>query len=244
LHPGRRHRARKRGVSFAAGALLASWLASPVAAQVAGSIALQNDYRVRGYTISGDKPVAIFGLSYDHPSGLYVNGSAIGALDHANDPVLLGAIGNIGYARRIGPRISIDAGYARTQYAHYVAAAHGYAHYDEIYAGISAGGLSAHIYVSPDYYRHDVSTIYGELDGAVKPIGEWRLTGHVGVLGYLAQPDYLSLHTQYDWRIGIARPIRRFDLHLSLTGGGPGGDYYRNRRHGKTALVGGISWSF
>lgn len=219
-------------------------LAFPVSAQIAGNISLQNDYRVRGYTISGDEPAAILGLSYDDPSGFYINGSAIGALDHHHDPVLLGAIGNIGYARRVGQRISIDAGYARTQYTHYVGTTHGDAHYDEIYAGIAAGGLSAHVYVSPDYYRHDVSSIYGELDGAVKPVGKWRLTGHIGVLGYLAQPEYLSLRTQYDWRIGIARPIRHVDLHLALTGGGPGGDYYRNRRHSKTALIGGISWFF
>lgn len=224
--------------------LIAGGLASAASAQLAGSISVQNDYRVRGYTISGDKPAAILGLSYDHSTGLYANGSVIGALDHDNDPVVLGAIGNIGYARRIGTRISIDAGYARTQYTHYVAAAHGNAHYDEIYAGISAGGLSAHVYVSPDYYRHDVSTIYGELDGAVKPVGEWRLTGHIGVLGYLAEPRYLSLGTQYDWRVGVARPIGHFDLHLSLTGGGPGSDYYRDHRHSKTALVGGISWFF
>jgi uncharacterized protein (TIGR02001 family) len=216
----------------------------PAAAQIVGSLAVQNDYRVRGYTISGNKPAAIFGLSYDHPSGLYLNGSTIGALDHDNDPALLGAIGNIGYATRIGPGISIDAGYTRTQYTHYVGATHGNAHYDEIYAGISAHGLSAHVYVSPDYYRRDVSTIYGELDGAMKPIGEWRLTGHIGVLGYLTQPQYLSFHAQYDWRIGIARPIRHFDLHVALTDGGPGTDDYHSRTHGRTALIGGVSWSF
>lgn len=205
---------------------------------------MQNDYRVRGYTISGDKPAAILGFSYDHPSGFYLNGSAIGTLDHGNDPALLGAIGNIGYARRIGPRVSIDAGYTRTQYTHYVGAARGNAHYDEFYAGISAHGLSAHVYVSPDYFRREVSTIYGELDGAIKPVGEWRLTGHVGVIGYLSQPRYLSFSTQYDWRIGISRPIKRFDLHVALTGGGPGNDHYHNRAHGKTAVIGGVSWFF
>jgi uncharacterized protein (TIGR02001 family) len=219
-------------------------VAKPVSAQIAGSLAVQNDYRVRGYTISGNKPAAILGLSYDDPSGLYLNGSAIGALDHDNDPVLLGAIANVGYAYRIASRVSIDAGYTRTQYTHYVGTPHGNAHYDEIYAGISAHGLSAHVYLSPDYYRRDVTTLYGEVDAAVKPIGDWRLTGHIGVLGYLSQPQYLSFHTQYDWRIGIARPIRHFDLHVALTGGGPSSDYYHSRTHGRTALVGGIGWFF
>jgi uncharacterized protein (TIGR02001 family) len=209
-----------------------------------GSLAVQSDYRVRGDTISGNRPAAILDVSYDDPSGLYLGGSAIGSLDHGNDPALLGAIGNVGYATRIGPRISIDAGYTRTQYAHYVGAAHGYAHYDEVYAGISAHGLSAHVHVSPDYLRRGVSTIYGELDGALRPVGAWRLTGHVGLLGYLSQPRVPSQRTRYDWRIGIARPAGRFDLQVALTGGGPDGGCCRRHSYGRTALIGGVSASF
>lgn len=227
-----------------AGAVVAAGLAQPAPAQIAGSLALQSDYRVRGDTISGNRPAAILDLSYDDPSGLYLGASVIGALDRGNDPALLGAIGNVGYAARIGPGLSVDAGYTRTQYAHYVGAAHGYAHYDELYAGITAHGLSAHVHVSPDYLRRDVSTVYGELDGALQPIDGWRLTGHIGVLGYLAQPRALSLHTRYDWRIGVARPIGRIDLHVALTGGGPDDGCCRTHSYGRTALIGGASIAF
>lgn len=199
---------------------------------------------MRGDAISGNRPAAILDLSYDDPSGLYLGGSAIGALDRGHDPALLGAIGNVGYATRIGARLSIDAGYMRTQYAHYAGAAHGYAHYDEVYAGLSAYGLSAHVHVSPDYLRRDVSTVYGELDGALKPIGAWRLTAHAGVLGHLAQPRGLALRTRYDWRIGVARPIGPFNLFGTLTGGGPDSGCCRSHAYGRTALIGGVSLTF
>jgi uncharacterized protein (TIGR02001 family) len=216
--------------------------AAPASTQVAGSIAVQSDYRVRGYSISGNKPAAILDLSYDDPSGFYLDGAAIGAIDHRSDPVLLGAIGSIGYARRIGPGISVDAGYARTQYFREIGAAGDYAHYDEIYAGLSAHGLSGHVYVSPDHFRRDVSTLYGEIDGVVRPASAWRLTGHVGLLAYLSHPGGLPFRNQYDWQIGLARPIGHVDLHVALTGGGPGGDYYRP--HDTAAVVGGVSWFF
>jgi uncharacterized protein (TIGR02001 family) len=205
---------------------------------------LESDYRVRGDAISDGKPAALLSLSYDHPSGFYVNGSVIGSLDHENDAVLLGGIGNIGYARRIAPRISIDAGYARTQYSHYGAPVHHDAHYDEFYAGIFAHGLSAQVYVSPDYLERGFSTFYGELNAAIRPADKWRLTGHIGVLRYLSEPRYLSLPARYDWRIGAARQIGRFDLHVALTGSGPGIDRYWDHRYHRTAVIGGVIWSF
>jgi hypothetical protein len=35
-----------------------------------------------------------------------------------------------------------------------------------------------------------------------------------------------------------------FDLYVALTGGGPGKDYYDGLPHDKTALIGGITWTF
>ena len=32
-------------------------------------------------------------------------------------------------------------------------------------------------------------------------------------------------------------------LHLIATGGGPGHDYYGDRRHNRTALIFGLSWA-
>ena len=67
---------------------------------MAGKLSLQSDYQVRGYSVSRGRPVGILDLSYDNPSGLYLNGQVFGALPDDYNSGLLGTIGDIGYARR------------------------------------------------------------------------------------------------------------------------------------------------
>ena len=220
---------------------MAVLLAAPVSAQFAGSIALQSDYRDRGYSISGDDPAANLNLSYDYASGVYLDSSIIADIGDGS-PKPLGAIGGVGYARRVGQRVSLDVGYAHTQYFHY-ADARGDGRYDEVYAGISAYGLSAHVYASPDYYQPAVWALYGELDGTVRPVGEWRLIAHVGVLNRLSRPQVPEPDRAFDWRIAVSRPIRHFDIQVGLTGAGPRDDE-QARSRGRVGPVGLISWSF
>jgi len=226
------------------GLLLTGFGIGPAAAQFAGSLSVDNDYRLRGYSISGGRPVASLNLSYDLPSGVYANGVAIGTLDRQDEARLLGVIGNLGYARMIANDLSLDAGVSRTQYDHYVAGPDRGAHYTEFYLGLLTSGFSSHLYLSPDYLHGGVTSIYGEIDGALRPIHRWRLSAHVGMLGYLAAPDTLHRSTQYDWRTGIARRLGPFDIHAAITGGGPGADHYYGRSHSRTAVVGGASWTF
>jgi len=218
--------------------------AVPASAQIAGTVSLDSDYRLRGYSISGGKPAATASLSYDDPSGFYANGTAIGALNYEDHPDLLGAIAGVGYARRITTLISLDAGISRTQYFHDASRPSGGAHYTEFYGGLVFRGIAAHVYMSPDYLTHHSSTVYGEVDALLKSFGPWNVSSHVGVLDYLTAPRYVRRTTLYDWRLGLSRRIHRFDLHAALTGGGPGTDYYRGRTHSKSAVVGGVSWSF
>jgi uncharacterized protein (TIGR02001 family) len=223
---------------------VANVVAGQAAAQFVGNVSIDNDYRLRGYSISGERPVASLNLSYDLPCGIYANGAVIGTLDRHDHAQLLGAIGNVGYARKIANDLSLDAGITRTQYYHYVASAHGDAHYTEFYLGVLTSGLSSHLYLSPDYLRTGVTSIYGEIDGAPRPIHGWRLSAHIGVLGYLATPALLRRRTQYDWRAGIAHKLGPFDVHAAITGGSPGPDYYYGQAHSRTAFVGGVSWIF
>jgi uncharacterized protein (TIGR02001 family) len=218
--------------------------AAPCLSQVAGTISLDSDYRLRGYSISGGKPAASASLSYDDPSGLYASGTAIGSLNYENRPDLLGALASVGYARRITTQISLDAGVSRTQYFNDASAPSGNAHYTEFYGGFIFHGISAHAFVSPDYLRHNYSVAYGEIDVLLKSFRSWNINGHIGVLGYLSSPREIKLGTQYDWRLGLSRRLGHFDLHAAITGGGPGSDYYRGRTHSKSAVVGGVSWSF
>jgi uncharacterized protein (TIGR02001 family) len=226
-------------------------LAAPAAAQVIGSLGLQNTYRLRGYSVSGGHPVATLDLYYDHPSGLYLNLSGLGTFDHDATPEALGYIANIGYARRIDPALTIDGGIVRTQFSHHAAGINSGAHYTDLYVGVAALGLSTRLHYSPDYYRRNVSTLYGEIDGAVSPAEKWQLTGHVGVLGYLdypvGYPGYrASRSVRYDWRAGVSRQLGSFALHADLSGGGPRGEaaYSRPMARQGTALTIGVNWLF
>jgi len=222
---------------------LALLLAAPAAAQVTGSVTLQSDYRFRGYAL-GEQPAAILNLSWDHTSGLYLNGSAIGSFDEDNgDPVLLGDIANIGYARRLGPRLSIEGGVTRFEYRERRS---DYTHMTEAYVGVLGRGLSARIHYSPDYFDRHAATVYGEVEAVVEPIAKLRVNAHLGVLAWLSTPCGAPLPTRYDWLIGLSRPVGPFDLHAALSVGGPGGNPYDHRAggYGETGFTIGATWTF
>ncbi len=62
---------------------------------MAGKLSLQSDYQVRGYSVSRGRPVGILDLSYDSPSGLYLNGQLLGALADDSNSGLLGMIDRV-----------------------------------------------------------------------------------------------------------------------------------------------------
>jgi uncharacterized protein (TIGR02001 family) len=171
---------------------LFSTFASTAEAQVTGDVGVQNSYRIRGYSVVDGHPVATLDLYYEHPSGVYSSLSGLVEFEADASPEVLGYVANIGYARRVGPEISIDGGVVRTQFARYAITPIADAHYDDLYIGRSRKSLSARLHYSPDYYRSGVATVYGELDGSLKRGETWRLTGHVGLLGYVAQPMPLN----------------------------------------------------
>ncbi len=211
---------------------------------MAGSVAVQNDYVVRGYSVSAGKPAAILNLSYDDPSGFYANGSAIGDLDSGGDPVFQGVIGDLGYARRLTSRLSVDVGVVRTQY-YQLYGAKTDSGYTEAYVGAVTHGVAARIYYSPDYFRTGVHTVYGELEGSREIWAKVRLGVHLGYLDYVSHPAGAGDRTgQYDWRLSASRLFAPIDLHLALSGGGPGEDYYLHEPHSKTTVIAGLSWAF
>lgn len=236
----------RRGRTLAAAGIfvLSGIAASPASAQVSGSVDIESDYRLRGYSLSAGRPVATAQIGYDDDSGFYLDLSATGELGR-DDPLFLGVQGNIGYARKLSQRLSIDAGVLRSQYR--TPNAGGRANkYTELYLGLTADPVVARIYYSPDYFRRGVSTLYGEVEGTIRPARNWRLNGHVGSLIYVTTPTSYPFRrdTKYDWRLGLARQFGQFELHTALSGGGPGKEYYAGRARSKTALTAGASWSF
>jgi uncharacterized protein (TIGR02001 family) len=221
-----------------------SFVATPAFGQVSGSVDIESDYRLRGYSLSAGQPVATAQIGYDDDSGVYLNLSATGEIGH-DDPLFLGVQGNIGYVRRLNQKLSIDGGVTRSQYRSPDRNSRSH-NYTEVYLGLASDPFSARIYYSPDYFRPDVSTLYGEVEATFRPAKHWRLNGHLGSLIYLTTPArYIpGREARYDWRVGVSRELGSFDLHAALSGGGPGKEYYSGELHSKIALTAGASWSF
>ena len=224
--------------------ILAVGCCTPAAAQVAGKLSLQSDYQVRGYSVSRGRPVGILDLSYDSPSGVYLNGQLFGALPDDYNSGLLGMIGDVGYARRLNSTLSIDGGVTRSEYASIGAGGY-HTGYTEIYAGLASQRLSAHLYYSPDYFGPGVKTVYGDVEGNIGIFAEIRLNAHVGALGYLDRPAPLPPgKTQYDWRVGASRQFGAIDVHAALSGGGPSPQFYDGQPRSKTEFIVGAGYTF
>ena len=218
-------------------------LSNPAQAQVAGSVSIESDYRYRGHSLSSGHPVATASLDYDDDSGFFIDGSVTGVLG-GDRPGLLGVQGNIGYATRLSSKLSMDVGVLRSQYTSSYTGERA-THYTELYFGLTRRRLSSRVYFSPDYFHSGISTLYGEIEGVIEPARDWHLTAHVGGLVYLSRPaPYANRRDQHDWRIGVSRQLGAFEVHLSLSGGGPGPDYYSGVPRDRTALVVGATRSF
>lgn len=225
------------GLSFAA-----TIAAAPAHAQLAASIGVESDYRFRGISLTDRRPAATVQIAYDDPSGIYANVSGIGALGR-DGPRFVGVLGNVGYARRIGPKLYVDGGIVRSEYEAPYRRRRS-RHYTEAYVGLGYDRFIARLSYSPDYFHPDAETLYGEVEAAIQPAPEWRLNAHVGTLVYLRSPYYLRHTTYYDWRVGASRQLGNVEVHAALSGGGPGKDYYGGYPRSRTALTAGASWSF
>jgi uncharacterized protein (TIGR02001 family) len=221
--------------------LLVAGLACPAAAQVAARIGIDSDYRLRGYSLTNDRPALSAQLSYDHPSGLYA--SVLGLGEVGSDNRFLGVIGSAGYARRVSSTVSLDAGVLRSQIRGATYGARGF-EYTEFYAGTYVGPVSARVSYSPEYRSPHQSTLYGEVEAGFEPGTDWRLSGHAGMLVYLNTAGfYRAGETHRDWRLSVTRQFHAAEVHAALSGGGPS-SYYGYRVHKKRALTVGTSVAF
>jgi uncharacterized protein (TIGR02001 family) len=232
-------------VAFA-GFALAS--AAPAAAQIGASGSVWSQERLRGYSLSSAHPVARLDLSYDDPSGFYaaVSGSLVYSNEYHLKP--LGVQENIGYARKLGSGPTIDVGIHNSNYSKYSKYAQSVG-YTEAYAGLIGKVLSGRVYISPNYFHANTWRLYGEVEAGVRPMRNLLVSAHAGMLVPL-HGDYSSANgavngrTEYDWRLGAARELGPMTLHLDVSGGGPGKDWYDGRYHSRTALVAGAAFLF
>jgi uncharacterized protein (TIGR02001 family) len=209
---------------------------------VTGGIAVESDFRLRGYSLSEGRPVVSARVGYDAPSGLYVDGSGTVAFARGDEVRFLGVQGDVGYARRVGNGWSIDLGAAHNQ----ISLPYGSYNYSEAYVGISRSPVSAYLFVSPNYFRSGVVTVYGQVDASVSPVRNWLISAHLGSLNILerAEYPYSGSSSKYDWRLGIQREFGNVEAHVAVSGGGPGRQYYDGLSHSRTAVTAGMSASF
>jgi len=202
-----------------------------------------SDYRVRGYSMSHGQPAALLSLSYDHASGAYLNGVAIVGRDREDNPAVTGVIENVGYARRLSSRASVDVGLVHSEYFQRYGTA-GTGRYTEAYVGLTGSHLSSRLSYSPDYFRHDVRSLYGEVNGGWETVARIRLDAHVGHLTCLEGPRWRRCSSHYDWRLGVSRQFGPVDLNASLSDAeGGAGRYYRTPDRAPRFVL-GASWAF
>ncbi|HXU99578.1 MAG TPA: TorF family putative porin [Caulobacteraceae bacterium] len=234
----------RAAVAVASAAAALACHAGACRAQVAASVAIDSDDRLRGISLSDGRPVANLNLSWDSPSGIYVGASA-GAVATGRDGLRwLGDTVLVGYARRFGAGASWDVGVSNSLVADYAGGAKRI-DYSELYGGLTAKGLSAHLYYSPSYLGSGAQTLYAEVNGAVRPATAWRLFAHAGVLTSLggANVAYAG-HTRYDARAGVARAFGGFELSLAATTTTPGIEFPEGHAQSRTALILSAAYAF
>lgn len=208
----------------------------PAGAQVSTELTLQSDYRVRGYSLSDEKPALTLTVGYDDRSGFFAGGAAT-AIWADGSPRLLGAFGYVGYAVRLSRTVSADGGILQTRYTDDAAFGRTI-DYTEMFVGISTPPLSAHLFFSPDYYETGLASLYGQVRGSLEIAPDVTLNADVGHLVYLEQPANYHIPQRLDWRLAAAHQFGRANAFVALSGRIVRSD------NQDTAVVIGLSRSF
>lgn len=200
-----------------------------------------SDDRYRGVSLSDGRPVGILDLSYDAANGIYasISGSIVATRDEGLKG--LGLVFNAGYAKRLGPGLTLDSGIVHSRYSQYSGVGSS-RRYTEVYVGLSGKVLGARLSVSPNYLGAIKWTVHGEVDAHFDLSRNSYLDGTLGALVPLGRRAYQgSYETQLDARVGIAHRLGPVSLHAAVTGRTGSTGAYGIRSHGRVALVVGVS---
>jgi uncharacterized protein (TIGR02001 family) len=194
--------------------------------------------------VSEGQPVASLDMAYDAGNGLYGGVAVTGVASHHEGPQFLQAQEYAGYVRRLTAGPSLDVGVTHSNYTEYWGG-DGSDQYTELYAGVITRRFASHLYYSPNYVGRRGATLYGEVETAVRPARDWRLSAHLGLLTTLSGPETAgSRPTQYDWRIGLATALKAFEVEVSWSGAGPDPGYVSGAPHGRSGVAVALRRSF
>ncbi|MEM1197649.1 MAG: TorF family putative porin [Pseudomonadota bacterium] len=225
---------------------------APARAQVSGVIAVQNDDRFRGRSVSEGEPVAIASIQYDLESGVSIGASAVGTTNGSGDNSdsdlsggLLRASGHVGYARSLGRNLAVDGGVVVQTYTDRYSSGRSQT-FVEIFGGVTFGPVALHASYSPSYLDAGLETLYVEVN-AVQELGSgFRATARAGLLNRLSGEGSLGgENTRWDAQIGLTKDFDRLTLYANVGTAGSGqGTYFDGPWQGRDAVVVGISRSF
>jgi uncharacterized protein (TIGR02001 family) len=189
--------------------------AGPAWAQLSGSVTLATDYRLRGVSLTDRRPALSLAAAYDDPSGFYAGGAVIAHNPESSSVRVLGHTEYLGFAARGAGGTSWDVGFANVDMTLYLDRKYPL-EYRQVYVGVAKDALSARLSYSPDYPREGVRSVYLDLNGAVRPAENWRLTGHLGAMSRLDGDRAIDgKPTRYDVRLGLARTFDHGELQLA-----------------------------
>lgn len=202
-------RSMKDAVSGATRAAVAALLllapVSATQAQVSGTVALATDDRFRGASVSDGDPVAQAEIDYDTSRGAYLGAAAAFRLG-SEVGQLVNLSGSAGYALRVSPALSLDAGVTYSHYSEYGEDGRD-AGYAELYLGAQARHLSAYLRYSPDYFGRSDKTIYAEVASSAQPAQGWLVSGHAGLLWRVKNRTEPQRDAIVDWSLSVTRQI-------------------------------------
>lgn len=228
--------ARSGGLTRLLLGLSLALLTAPAYAEVGATVTLASQDRFRGYSVSNGYPAATFSLSYDDAAGPYVEGSVMIAGNPSDGIERSRFEGNAGYAVRLKNGPTLDAGIVHAEYTGYRIYGR-QAVFTEIYAGLIAGHLSAHVHYSPNYFQRGVRTFYVDADGSATLAPRLRLSTHYGVLFQIDGSHEPAGSHMRDWRVGLSTDVQSVTFELALASGSDKRGFYGAVRHGGTALL-------
>jgi uncharacterized protein (TIGR02001 family) len=183
-------------------------------AATAGSIAVATQDIYRGDQASEGDPVVTIGLHHEDISGFYLGGNVTTSVDQGTLRLASGSQ-YAGYSFAAGGN-TIELGVIhrtfRKDYSDEYTP-----DFTEAYAGISRGGLTARVFLSPRYVPGRFS-VYTEVDAEIYAHRGWSLSGHAGLrLTNTGGPPITTETTKFDGSLRLEKTIGRLSLGATLT---------------------------
>lgn len=223
---------------------MVSFAHGPAHAQASASIAVQNDDRFRGRSMSNGEPVAIATLVYDLENGVSLGGAAAAT---TNGPAVgwLRGSANISYAKSLGGGWAADGGMVVQTYSDRYSSGQPQT-FVEVFGGATYRQFAFHASYSPSYLDSGIETLYLEVNAVHEFSETFRAHGHAGLLNRLSGQGSLGgENARWDAQIGMTKDLDHLSFFVTAsTGGSSEGTYFGGPWRGQNALVAGISRSF